>query len=280
MGVLNGKTAVVTGSSRGLGLAIAQAMAAEGANVVLAARTKETLDQAVNRLQNQGYQAVGFVCDTSNQAEVEALAEKAIQTFGNLDIWVNNAGVSSPYGPTMSVSVDRFEKVVNTNIFGVYYGTHAAMKHFLQQGSGKLVNVVGRGADEPVPYQNAYASSKTWVKSFTIALAKEYHHTGVSIIAFNPGLVLTDMLTQIDVVGGFKDKVSPLNTVIRLWANPPEVPAKKVVRLVSSATDGKTGLYVKTLTLRLIIRGVVREIWRKITKQPSRTPTIEVWEVD
>ncbi len=270
---------MITGASRGLGLAIAQAYAAEGANIVLAARTKETLDQAVNNLTNDGCQAVGFACDTSSYEEVEALAALAVNTYGKLDIWVNNAGISGPYGPSISVPVDRFERVLQTNIFGVYYGSYTAMKTFLPQGSGKLINILGRGSDQPVPNQNAYASSKGWVNSFTASLAKEYRHTGISIIAFNPGLVLTEMLTEVEVVQGYGEKVNGLNTVIRLWANPPEVPAKKAVWLASSATDGKTGLNVSVLTPRVMVMGLVKEVLRKLSGKPSPTPAVHIREV-
>ena len=276
MRVLEGKTAVITGSSRGLGLSIAQAFAKEGAKVVLAARTEDTLRHAVEKLKKEGFQAEGFVCDASNENEVEALAKKAIAAFGKLDIWVNNAGISAPYGPTLAASPQHFTQVINTNINGVFYGSYTAMKYFLAQGSGKLINLLGRGADGPVPYQNAYASSKAWIKSFTRALASEYAGKGVEVMAFNPGLVLTEMLTQVDVVPGYETKVNPLNTVIRLWANAPEIPAKKVVWMASNATDGKNGLSVKFMTTRAMLSGAVKELWRMITGKPSKIPPIKV----
>jgi NAD(P)-dependent dehydrogenase (short-subunit alcohol dehydrogenase family) len=276
MKVLEGKTAVITGSSRGLGLAIARAFAENGANVVLAARNKETLDLAVAQLKNDGYPVAGFICDASNYQQVEALAKGAVSAFGKIDIWVNNAGVSAPYGPTISISPKSFSRVIDTNINGVYIGSFVGMQYFLAQGSGKLINMLGRGADGPVPFQNAYASSKTWVKTFTLALAKENAHSGVQVMAFNPGMMLTEMLTQVDVVPGFEEKVQPLNTVMRLWAKPPEEPAKKIVWLASSATDGKTGLNVNFMTTRLMLGGVLKELWRKLRGKTSSIPTIEV----
>ena len=276
MGLLTGQTAVITGSSRGLGFAIAREYATEGANVMLAARTERTLNQAVAGLKEQGFAAEGFICDTSNHEEVKALAAKTKAAFGKIDIWVNNAGVGAPYGPTLSIPVDRFTRVIQTNILGVYYGSLVAMDNFVSQGSGKLINLVGRGADKPVPFQNAYASSKTWVKSFTLALAKEYRNSGINIIAFNPGLVLTEMLTDVEVVPGLENEVNPLNTVIRLWANTPEIPAKKALWLASSATDGKTGLKVSILTPGFILRGLAKEVWRKLTHRPSSIPRINV----
>ncbi len=276
MKLLDGKTAVITGSSRGLGFAIAKAFAEHGANVVLAARTVETLQSAVNELKNKGYKAEGFACDTTKLEDVERLAQHAVSTFGRLDIWVNNAGISAPYGLTMSISPERIKKVIETNIMGVYYGSHVAMRQFLTQGSGKLINLLGRGESGPVPYQNAYASSKAWVKSFTKALASEYAGVGLEVMTFNPGLVITEMLTQVDVIDGYEKKVLPLNTVIRFWGNMPEEPAQKVVWMASSATNRRNGLEVNFLSFGRMMAGVCKELWRVLTRAPLTKPTIQV----
>lgn len=273
---LEGKTAVITGSSRGLGFAIARAFAEQGANVVLAARTEETLHSAVSELRDLGYKAEGFVCDAAKFEDVERLAQGAVSTFGSLDIWVNNAGISAPYGLTMSISPERIKRVVDTNVMGVYYGSHVAMRRFLAQGAGKLINMLGRGYSKPVPYQNSYASSKAWVKSFSQALAKEYAGSGVEVMAISPGLVITEMLTQVDVIDGFQERVLPLNTVIRLWGNPPEVPAEKVVWMASSDTDGRNGLVVNYLSFGRMMAGLGKELWRWVTRGPIETPEIQV----
>ena len=280
MKLLEGNTAVITGSSRGLGFAIAQAFAKEGAKVVLAARSEAVLMQAVEQLKTQGYEAIGVVCDTSNLQSVESLAANAVSTFGRLDIWVNNAGVSGPYGTTISVSPECFKRVVDTNILGTYYGSYAAMEVFLTQGSGKLINLLGRGADGPVPFQNAYASSKAWVKSFTKSLAKEYANSGVEVMAFNPGLTITEMLTQVDVVPGFEKAVAPLATVMQIWGNPPEMPAQKVLWMASSATDGKTGLAVNFLSPWRMMAGLGKELVRRITGKPATVPSMHVHVVE
>lgn len=268
MGQLDGKIAVVTGASRGLGLAIAEAFAREGAAVVLSARSEKTLRENVAALTDKGYRAAGFPCDVGKLEEVRTLGAFTEQTFGALDIWVNNAGVAGIYGPTTENPVDRFEQVVQTNILGTYYGSITALDHFLPRRSGKLINVLGRGDDGPVPFQNAYASSKTWVRSFTLALAKENKDKGVGIHAFNPGLVDTDLLRKIDVIAGYEKELAPFSTVIQMWANPPEIPAERVLWLASSATDGKTGLEVKVLDRTRLLKGIGRLIVSKITRRP------------
>lgn len=280
MKILEGKTAVITGASKGLGFAIAKALAEQGANVVLAARTEETLQSAVVELNNLGYQAKGVACDASKLEDMERLAHEAVSSFGHLDIWVNNAGISAPYGLTMSIAPQRIKRVVDTNIMGVYYGSHVAIHQFLSQGSGKLINLLGRGESGPVPYQNIYASSKAWVKNFTKALAREYAGSGLQVMAFNPGLVITEMLTQVDAMAGFEEKVLPLNMVIRFWGNLPEQPAQKVVWMASSATDRKNGLVVNFLSFGRMMAGIFKEFWRWITRAPSKKPTITVHVTD
>lgn len=279
MGLLQGKVAVITGSSRGLGLAIAETYAREGAAVVIAARTESAVNQAVHYLQDKGYRAAGTVCDMGDLSQVEALAKTATQNFGRVDLWVNNAGVSGVYGPTASIPVVTFERVVQTNILGTYYGSMVALQTMLLQKSGKLINLLGRGEGGPVMFQNAYASSKAWARNFTLALAKEYADSGIGIYAFNPGLVDTDLLRRLDVVAGYESRVKPLSTIIRLWANPPEVPAQKALWLASSATDGKTGLSVNVLGIPQLVGGLFRDLGRRLTGQPGPDTTLTLTTV-
>ncbi len=266
MGQLDGKIAVITGSTRGLGLAIARLYAAEGAAVVVSSRTASAVEKTVAEFTDAGFRASGLACDIGDRAQVEALARHAIETFGCFDVWVNNAGLSSPYGPSFEISPDDFESTIDTNIRGTYYGSRVAMLHFLERGQGKLINLLGRGDSGPVPYQNGYASSKAWIKNFTRALAKEYRtYPRIGVFAFNPGLVDTDLLRRPQAIGGYEKKMAPLKTVIRLWADSPEVPAARALWLASPATDGKTGLVINVLGLRRITMGLIREVGRRLT---------------
>jgi glucose 1-dehydrogenase len=255
---LEGKVAIVTGSTRGLGLAIASAFAREGARVVVASRSQASVDQAIEILRRQGGEASGTVCDVGERGQVEALANFGTLTYGHFDVWVNNAGISAPYGPTVHIEPDAFIRALKTNIFGMYYGSIYAMRQFLPVHAGKLINILGRGDNGPVPMQNAYASSKAWVRAFTLALAKEYKHSGVGVFAYNPGLMRTDLMEKIDAIDGFEERLTPLNAVMELWANPPSIPAERAVWLASSATDGRTGLEVKEMGLIHMLGGIIR----------------------
>jgi len=92
-----------------------------------------------------------------------------------------------------------------------------AMCHFLWQNHGKLINALGSGASNPTPYQSAYASSNAWVRSFMLVLAKEYQESGVSVLAYNPGMMTTDLLTSVSVVEGYEDKLKVFPAIIRMW---------------------------------------------------------------
>jgi glucose 1-dehydrogenase len=279
MNSLVNKVAVITGGTRGLGLAIARAYAREGAAVALASRSAEAVERAVTLLRGEGAQVSGWACDVGDLIQVEALAAHAIDTFGQFDIWVNNAGISAPYGPTAHVPPASFVATLQANIFGVYYGSLTAMRHFLPKRSGKLINMLGQGDRQPVPLQNAYATSKVWVRNFTLALAKEYRDSGVGVFAFNPGLMPTDLLTRVEALEGYEARLKPLETVIRLWANPPEVPAAKALWLAGAATDGRTGLEVKVLTPAHLLGGIVREGLRRLLRRAAPAVEIKVHSV-
>lgn len=279
MGILDGKVALITGSTRGIGLGIAEAYAREGAGLVVSSRSQAAVEKTLNRLRQAGGRVVGLACDVSQEEQVLALANFALENFGKVDIWFNNAGLETAYGPTMSYSAEDFTRVVQTNIMGVYYGSRAALQIFLPQRSGKLLNMVGRGYKGPVPYQNAYGASKAWVLSFTRSLAQEYSGSGVGIFNFSPGLVITDMLTQVDVIEGHEHRLKVFPAVVRILGRAPDFPARKAVWAASSATDGKTGLLINSFSLRGALNGLVKEGLRRVTRRPVEIPEIHMRSV-
>ena len=283
-GILQDKVAVITGGSRGLGLSITQTYARAGAKVVIASRSAQGVDLAVDSLREAGYSATGLACDVADMSQVEALAEHAIQTFGRIDIWVNNAGLSAPYGPTIHIPTKDFMNVVNTNIIGTYNGSIIAMRTFVKQKSGKLINLLGRGDTGAIPLQNAYSSSKVWVRNFTKVLAQEYKDSGVEVMGFNPGLVKTEMLSNVHAVSGYEDKMMPLRFIAMLWGNEADVPAEKALWLASPVTDGRNGLFITVLTKWMMISRLItlpfKYLFDQSTKLLDLNVTVEPAVVD
>ena len=265
--MLKNRVAIITGGTRGLGFGIAKAFVQAGAKVFVASRSADSVEQSISVLRSMGGEVDGKVCDVGSLSDVEDISLRAVKQLGKIDIWVNNAGISAPYGPTIHIPYEEILKVIQTNILGTYHGSLVAMRYFLKQGQGKLINVSGRGDKGPVPLQNAYASSKSWVHSFTLALADEYKNSGVGVYLFRPGIVDTDMLRKVEVIEGYQSRIEPLKKVIRMWGNKPEVPAMKAVWLASHATDGKTGLVVNVFNPRLMFWGLFRETLGRILRR-------------
>jgi len=277
MNTLKGKVAVITGASRGLGKAIAMLFAQEGARVVLAARSQKDIERIAEELHAEGHTAVTFVCDVSDPQQVEALARFTLDTYGKFDVWVNNAGVAGPYGATFDQSAEQFLSVLRTNMFGVYHGTRMAMRHFLARKSGKLINILGAGSKKPAPNQNAYGSTKAWIRVFTLALAAETRGSGVGVFALQPGLMETDLLTEVVT---FKEHEQRLREfmpfLIRAAGKKPEVVARKALWLASSATDGRTGLDVSVGSRLSFMLGFLREGLRRLLRLPTRSVVMNV----
>lgn len=237
MGKMEGKTAVITGASRGLGRAMALAFAEEGANVVIAARSEGEIAELAAEIQDRGGHATAVACDVGRYEQVIQLAERAIAEYNRFDVWINNAGISPAYGPTWQVPMERFEATLRTNIHGVLHGSWIAVNHMLEAG-GVLINLLGAGARGLSPNQNAYGSSKSWVRQFTLTLAKELEGKPIRVIAFNPGLVYTDLVREVEVLPGSEGRFGAFERVLALLSNPPEIPARKAVWLASDDAAG------------------------------------------
>jgi NAD(P)-dependent dehydrogenase (short-subunit alcohol dehydrogenase family) len=270
---------VITGGTRGFGLAVAQAYAQEGAAVVVASRSQEAVRRAVEGLRVQGAQAEGLPCDMGELEQVQALADHTVATFGRFDVWMNNAAITAPYGPVMHINPQAVEGVVRTNILGFYYGSLVAMRHFVPRGSGKLINILGAGDRRPHPMQAAYTSTKAWAASFTTALAKDYEGSGVGVYAFNPGMMDTDLIQKLEAVEGYESRLDSMDTVMRMLSRPAEAATRKAVWLASAETNGRTGLVVRETSTLKVLGGMLREGLRGLLRRPKRPIEIEITTV-
>jgi short-subunit dehydrogenase len=172
---------VITGASSGIGRATALTLAQQQAKLVLAARRETALQEVAETCQAAGATAIAVPTDVTQEDQVQALAQKAIDTFGRIDVWINNAAVSL-FAKFEDAPTDAFRRVIETNLFGYIYGARAAMKQFRQQSSGNLINVasiVGLGAQ---PYTSAYVISKHGIRAMAECLRMELHLDNASNI--------------------------------------------------------------------------------------------------
>jgi len=176
---------VITGASSGIGRAAAQEFARRGASVVLAARNKRRLKDAAEECEELGGSALVVPTDVTVEEEVEELARQAVDNFGAIDVWVNNAGVGL-YARFVDSPADDFRRVLETNLFGCIYGARAALRQFERQGRGALINVSSQVALGGIPYSSAYDISKHGVRGLGDTLRQEYVGTDISISTIFP----------------------------------------------------------------------------------------------
>lgn len=191
-GVLDGRVAVVTGASRGIGRSIALALAEAGADVALAGRDVARLDAVAGQIRDSGRSALAVPTDVTDRARVDALVARTVDELGGLDIVVNNSGVVSSL-PLLEVSDEEWDRVLDTNLRGVFLVTRAAGRHLVEQGSGEVVNIASNFAFKGVAGHAAYCASKAGVVAFTRAMAVEWARYGVQVNALAPGYVETDL---------------------------------------------------------------------------------------
>ena len=188
---LRGKTAVVTGASKGIGYAIAAALAQAGANVVLCARSAEDVARACRELEGKGQgRVVGVTCDMRVYDEARRLIGRAVEEFDRIDILVNNAGVGV-FAPIDELSVDDWHRVIETNLNGVFYACHAAIPHMKRRGGGYIINIASLAGKNPMLGGSAYNASKFGLVGFSEAMMLDVRHQGIKVSYVMPGSVAT-----------------------------------------------------------------------------------------
>jgi NAD(P)-dependent dehydrogenase (short-subunit alcohol dehydrogenase family) len=188
---LNSKTAIVTGSTKGIGRAIAEALVHEGMNVCLSARNATEVEQAVGEMSDAGEGGVtGVVCDVRDYDEVKALFEHTVAEFGGVDVLVNNAGIGI-FGRVEDTSVDDFRAVLETNLFGVFYCCREAIPQMKKRGGGYIINISSLAGTNAHPQMTAYNASKFGLNGFSEAMMQEVRHDNIKVSYIMPGSVNT-----------------------------------------------------------------------------------------
>ncbi|MDU8943778.1 SDR family oxidoreductase [Ovoidimarina sediminis] len=233
MSELNGKCVIITGASRGIGAAAAEVFAAAGANVVLLARGEEAIADLAGKI---GSQALAVPCDVTRYWEVAAAVEAARNTFGRVDVLINNAGVIEPVSHLATSDPDGWGQAIDINLKGVYHGIRAVLPVMLEAGGGTILGVSSGAAHGPTEGWSHYNASKAGAAMLTRCIHHEYGDKGIRAIGLSPGTVATQMQKEI--------KASGINRVSRLdWSAhiPAEWPARALHWMCSAEADGFLG---------------------------------------
>lgn len=188
---LTEKVALITGGTRGIGLAIAKAYAAAGASVVVASRKQANVDAAVSTIRAEGGTAVGFAAHTGSAEAVAALVTRAVNAFGGVDILVNNAATNPHFGPILTAEESHWDKILDVNVKGYFRMIKACAPIMQARGGGKIINMASIAGRIPLPGMGVYSVSKAAVIMLTEALAVELAAMNIQVNAIAPGLVKT-----------------------------------------------------------------------------------------
>ncbi|KAA2313366.1 SDR family oxidoreductase [Pseudooceanicola sediminis] len=230
---LTGKTVMITGASRGIGAAAARTFAAAGARVALLARSEEEIAALAGEI---GRAAVAIPCDVSRYWEVEAAIKMVTETFGGLDVLINNAGILKPIAPLAEADPDEWGHVIDINIKGVFNGMRAAMPVMMAAGGGTILTVSSGAAHNALEGWSAYCASKAGAAMLTKSAHLEGVDKGLRVMGLSPGTVATQM--QRDIKASGVNPVSELDWEAHI---PAEWPARALLWMCDPASDAHLG---------------------------------------
>ena len=239
-GLLEGKVALVTGGASGIGRATALAFAREGAKVVIADVAVEDGEETVRMIEESGGKAIFVETDVSQSDQVEALINKAVETYGRLDCAFNNAGIEGEQALTPDCTEENWDRVININLKGVWLGMKYEIPQMLKQGGGAIVNMSSVAGLVGFPSSPAYVASKHGILGLTKTAALEYATEGIRVNAVCPGVIRTPMVER--ATGGDPEveaQFAAMEPVGRMGK--PEEVAEAVVWLCSDAASFVTG---------------------------------------
>lgn len=264
---LEGKVVVITGSTRGIGRAMAESCAAEGATVVVSSRTAAAVEEAVTALRARGGRASGTVCDVAVEADLEALLRHAVETHGGVDVWVNNAGISLGMRRHVDTAPEDIRRIVEINLVGTMLASRLVVPYLVSRGGGVLVNVSGRGGrGDAAAYTAAYAATKAAVMVFTKSLAEEHKRDPLSVFVFMPGMVDTDFYGESMQVGeDLKDLAGNIRVVLDAIGTPIGEVGPKLAEIAACEPGRETGRVVGVSGGGRMMLGGLKLAWARLT---------------
>lgn len=251
--VLSGKVAIITGANQGFGLEIARKYVLAGADVMLCARNAALLQEAqadLNKMAAPGQKVLAKAEDVSAEADVLALVSETLTQLGGCHILVNNAGIYGPKGEIETVDWAEWIKAIEINVYGSILMCRAILPHFKTQGYGKVIQLSGGGATNPMPRISAYAVSKAAIVRFAETLAEEVRGTGIDVNAIAPGALNTRMLDEILEAGPEKVGKAFYERSLKQQESggaPLGRGAELALFLASAASDGITGKLISAV---------------------------------
>jgi NAD(P)-dependent dehydrogenase (short-subunit alcohol dehydrogenase family) len=251
--LLLGRNAIITGANQGLGFAIARAYLEQGANIVICARDGRKLESAFDELKSLGHngQKVEKIrADVSVQKDVKALVEFALEKYSQIHILVNNAGIYGPKGKIEDVDWNEWEQAIRINLLGSILVARSMLPHFREHHYGKIIQLSGGGATNPLPFISAYAASKAGVVRFMETLAEETRADHIDINSIAPGALNTRLLDEVLDAGPEKVGKAFYERAIEQkegGGTPLNKSADLAVFLASPASDGITGKLISAV---------------------------------
>lgn len=239
MGILDNKVALVTGAGSGIGLAIAESYAKEGAKVIVSDINEEHGKQAVVKIKSEGGEASFVKADTSKAEEVEALIKSTVEIYGRLDIACNNAGIGGEQKLTGEYGLDSWRKVLNVNLDGVFYGCKYQLEQMEKNGGGVIVNIASIHGTVAAPLSSAYTASKHAVVGLTKNIGAEYGQINIRCNAVGPAYIETPLLESAS--GDMKEALVAKHPMGRLGTS--QEVAELVLFLSSDKASFMTGGY-------------------------------------
>ncbi len=236
---LSGKVALITGASRGIGEAIAVAYAEAGAKVVLVSRKQADLENVAQRIRETGGEALPMAAHTRNMAAITAVVEKAIVTYGDIDIVVNNAATNPHFGPILTAEESQWDKILDVNVKGYFRVVKTCVESMKRRGGGKIINMASVAGLEAQPMLGVYSVSKAAVLMLTKVLAAELAPFNIQVNAIAPGFVKTKFSSVLWQTPQINDAILKIIPQKRM-AEPKEI-AGLAVYLASPASSFVTG---------------------------------------
>lgn len=236
---LTGKVAVITGASRGIGLAIAEAYAAAGAKVVLSSRKQEALDIAAERIWERGQGALPIAAHTGDEDAIQKMVDRVVETYGGIDIVVNNAATNPHFGHILTAEDSQWHKILDVNVVGYYRIVKACVPAMRERGGGKVINMASVAGKAPQPGMGVYCVSKAAVLMLTQVLAAELAQDNIQVNAIAPGFVKTKFSSVLWQTPQIHEAIVESVPQGRI-ANPEEITGIALY-LASSASDFTTG---------------------------------------